>query len=161
MAASLVRYRGQWDEVAAGLSASGWTFRGRVDTNRVALIGHSLGGLAAVELCQRSAAFAACADIDGQSAGGPFDTSQSRSAPDPPFLYLTKVTALPPGNRPTIRGRGSRHLPRGPAASHDQFADGALFRPGLNPFERTADRVAEMTRGFVAAGLQLTLPLEP
>jgi hypothetical protein len=38
-----------------------------------------------------------------------------------------------------------------PAATHEQFADGPLFQPGLWPLDRTADQVQTVTRGFARA----------
>lgn len=44
-------------------------FKGRVDTARVGMLGHSLGGAAALEACRADSRFKACADLDGAPFG--------------------------------------------------------------------------------------------
>ncbi len=44
-------------------------FAGRVDLNRIGMLGHSLGGAAALEACRADAQFKACADLDGAPFG--------------------------------------------------------------------------------------------
>ncbi|HUP54416.1 MAG TPA: hypothetical protein VM408_02825, partial [Methylomirabilota bacterium] len=61
----------------------------RVDLTRVGVMGHSNGGVAAAMAC-RDPRVVACANIDGQSGGGPFDVRPNPAIPTKPFLYLTK-----------------------------------------------------------------------
>lgn len=44
-------------------------FKGRIDTGRVGMLGHSLGGAAALEACRADSRFKACADLDGAPFG--------------------------------------------------------------------------------------------
>lgn len=44
-------------------------FASRIDPKRIGMLGHSLGGAAAVGACQRDARFRACADLDGDLWG--------------------------------------------------------------------------------------------
>ena len=76
---------------AAGFAA----LDARLDLDRVAVIGHSNGGLAAVQICD-DPRVSACANIDGQNAAGPFGTGADPAAPANPFLFLTKETELHP-----------------------------------------------------------------
>jgi dienelactone hydrolase len=123
-----------------------------LDLNRVGVMGHSNGGIAAAEACRADARFDGCLNIDGQTAGGPFSSRPDGPAPDQPFMFLTKETSLHPvlAERFEAAGTGAYRVVV-PAAAHDQFADGALFRPGINPFHRTADGVIAVTRGFSRA----------
>jgi pimeloyl-ACP methyl ester carboxylesterase len=44
-------------------------FAGRIDLNRIGMLGHSLGGAAALEACRTDPRFKACADLDGAPFG--------------------------------------------------------------------------------------------
>jgi dienelactone hydrolase len=123
-----------------------------LDLDRVGVMGHSNGGIAAVESCRADVRFGGCLNIDGQMAGGPFSSSPEGPAPDQPFMFLTKETSLHPvlADRFEAAGSGAYRVVI-PSAAHDQFADGALFKPGINPFGRTSDGVIAVTRGFSRA----------
>ena len=124
---------------------------GRVDLNRIGILGHSNGGLTAAEMCRRSAILV-CMNIDGQAASGPFGTAAEPSPVGHPFMFLTKEAEIHPLLAATFEesGPGTFRVVV-PAASHEQFADGPLFRPGVWPFDRVADRVHLITRGFARA----------
>ncbi|MEX0667079.1 MAG: hypothetical protein WD313_01980, partial [Acidimicrobiia bacterium] len=125
---------------------------GRVDLSRVGVLGHSNGGLTAAEMCRASALVTACMNIDGQAASGPFGTASQPSPVGRPFMYLTKEAEIHPTLAETfeLSGTGTFRVVV-PAATHDQFADGPLFQPGLWPWGRSADRVQTVTRGFARA----------
>lgn len=129
---------------------------GHVDLTRIAVIGHSNGGIAAMELCRRDPRILACANLDGQSAGGPFSTSPEVGPPRQPTLVVTKERSVHPVIEERYEEAGALRVVV-PAAAHDHFADAALFRPTLNPFARTQDRVITVTRGFVRAFLEMHL----
>jgi predicted dienelactone hydrolase len=132
--------------------AAGRFLDGRVDLSRVGVLGHSNGGLTAAEVCRASTAVTACLNIDGQAASGPFGTSGEPAPVGRPFMYLTKEAEIHPALAATFEesGAGTFRVVV-PAATHDQFADGPLFQPGLWPLDRTADRVQTVTRGFARA----------
>jgi hypothetical protein len=67
-------------------------------------------------------------------------------------MYLTKETEIHPALAATfeLSGTGTFRVVL-PEATHDQFADGPLFQPGLWPLDRTADQVQTVTRGFARA----------
>lgn len=148
--------------VLEALASESSAVRGRLDFENVAVIGHSNGGLTAMEMCRRSPAIDACANLDGQAAGGPFSTEVTAAAPDQPFLFLTKETSLHPEmhRRFEAAGEGAYRVVV-PDAAHGAFADGPLFAPSLNPGARTEDRVVEVLRGFIAAFLDKELSGAP
>lgn len=133
-------------------TAAGTLLDGRVDLSRVGILGHSNGGLTAAEVCRASREVAACMNIDGQAASGPFGTSAEPAPVGRPFMYLTKEPEIHPALAATfeLSGSGTFRVVV-PAATHDQFADGPLFQPGLWPLDRTADHVQTVTRGFARA----------
>jgi hypothetical protein len=73
-------------------------------------------------------------------------------------MYLTKETALHPelGRRFEAAGDGAYRVVV-PAAEHDHFADGALFRPTLNPLARAPEHVLTVSRGFAASFFDIHL----
>ncbi|HJU51414.1 MAG TPA: hypothetical protein VJ815_03715 [Acidimicrobiia bacterium] len=141
---------------------SGALLEGRIDLDAVGVMGHSNGGLTAVELCKDDQRVQACLNIDGQAAGGALGTSPDDQVPAQPFMFLTKEVGLHPELTSRFEaGRTGGYRVVIPAATHDGFADGALFAPSLWPFARTADKVNEVTRGFVNAFFDLALKGEP
>lgn len=54
---------------AKSKSAVAQQFAGHVDLNRIGMLGHSLGGAAALETCRTDSRFRACADLDGAPFG--------------------------------------------------------------------------------------------
>ncbi|WP_354637923.1 alpha/beta hydrolase family protein [Kitasatospora camelliae] len=103
---------------------------GRLDTGRVAVAGHSMGGAAALQAARQDHRFAAVVDLDG------FPHGPASPALDRPALALTQeVTA----------GTDPRYLPRltealdattatsyrltVPGAAHLAFMDGPLYLP--------------------------------
>lgn len=135
---------------------------GKVDLDSIGVMGHSLGGVAAAEACNADRRVAACLNLDGQQAGGPFSTDVEGQAPSQPFMYLTKETEMHPEVVERFEAAGKdAFLAVIPAASHEQFADGSLFRPSLIPWDRTADDVIAAAREMVVRFFDHTLTGEP
>lgn len=149
------------DQLAQETSA-GALLEGRADLDSIGVMGHSNGGLTAVELCRGEPRVDACLNIDGQAAGGAFGTSPDDEVPEQPFMFLTKEETIHEelAARFEAGGEGGYRVVI-PAASHDDFADGSLFVPSIWPFARTADKVNQVTRGFVNGFFDLTLKVAP
>lgn len=134
-----------------GAGAVGDALTAHLDLSRVAIMGHSDGGITAAEACRADARLRACLNIDGQQAGGPFSTTEGGSVPEQPFMFLTKEVEM----HSSIAQRfeeGGKDTYRVviPSAAHDQFSDTALFKP-VNPFDHSARDVVTTARGFTVA----------
>lgn len=106
-------------------------FAGRLDLSRAGVVGHSIGGAAAVNLLLADGRFRAAIDLDG-SILGPVVGRQI----DRPVMLLTSSRAY--GEDPTLQ-RLWAHL-RAPrvrivvvGAGHYTFSDLAVFRPQFGP----------------------------
>jgi dienelactone hydrolase len=144
------------------LKEAGALAGGRLNLNQVGILGHSNGGITAVTACRQDTRLVACANLDGQLAGGPFGARALDQAPEQPFLFVTKETFLHPdiGERFEEAGTGAIRVVV-PAAHHDDFADGPLLTPSLALLPRSARQVVGATRGLVAAFFDHTLRGRP
>jgi predicted dienelactone hydrolase len=123
-----------------------------LDLDRIGVLGHSNGGISAVELCRADFAIAACLNIDGQSVGGPFGHERGASAPEQPFMYLTKETFIHDVVHGRFEAAGAGAVRAVvPAAEHGDFTDGGMLEPDVNPFSNTARSVMVTTRALVSA----------
>jgi pimeloyl-ACP methyl ester carboxylesterase len=139
---------------AAGVAA----LADRLDLDRVGVAGHSNGGIAAAETCATDARADACANIDGQHAGGPFSTRPDPGPPAKPFLFLTKETELHPVLDALFeQGGPDTYRVVAPAATHQAFTDGPRFEPRLAPLDGAADHALAVERSFVRAFFGRTL----
>jgi dienelactone hydrolase len=130
---------------------------GHIDLSRIGIMGHSNGGVAAAEACA-DPRIDACLNIDGQLAGGPFSARPDPVAPDKPFMYLTKESAIHPSLAALFEASGTGAFRVVvPAAAHDEFADPAMFRPRLLPTSNRADDAITVSRGLTAAFFDHTL----
>lgn len=67
----------------------------RVDTRRAIVLGHSRGGVAALEACKRDAGFRACVNLDGGVLGGPYYDDSIIAGPRAPMLWLQAYHPAP------------------------------------------------------------------
>ncbi|WP_412538092.1 alpha/beta fold hydrolase [Longispora sp. K20-0274] len=104
--------------------------QGRLDTGRVAVTGHSMGGAAALQAARRDHRFRAVVDLDG------FPHGPASPALDQPTLALTQ--AVTPATDPRYPPRLTEALTSStapsyrltiPGAAHLTFMDGPLYLP--------------------------------
>jgi hypothetical protein len=136
----------------------GTVFAGRLDLARVGAMGHSLGGIAAAELCALPGSIIACVNVDGLQAGGPFGVLPELRPPIKPFMFLTKEVTLHP-TLEAVFERAGRHTYRVvvPDATHDEFADGPTFRTNVSPLGTSARDIMTVSRGFARAFFDMHL----
>jgi dienelactone hydrolase len=137
----------------------------RLDASRIAMVGHSLGGAAAMELCRRDARLRACVDMDGAMFGAAADSGigrpamMIRSRPDYSDADLAKRgrtraqwdamgAAIQAGIDSTLSRR-----PQAPAyvvsvlgTGHMSFSDAPFVMPGT--ITRFGGHVIPAHRGF-------------
>jgi len=125
---------------------------GRLDLSRVAVWGHSLGGITAAQACLQDARVRACLNLDGLQAGGPFAAEPNPATPAQPFLFITKETTLLPAVEALFAASpATAARVTVPGAAHDSFTDGPLLTPGLLPLPAAADAVTATTRRHMVA----------
>ena len=81
------------DQLAALNSSKSFLLNGRLDLHRVAAVGHSLGGQAAVRTCQTDTRVKACADLDGGTPDGVFLHYPDARPLKQPLLYVEATPA--------------------------------------------------------------------
>ncbi|MEU6739703.1 alpha/beta hydrolase family protein [Streptosporangium sandarakinum] len=134
---------------------------GRLDTDRVAVTGHSIGGAAALQAARQDRRFDAVIDLDGYPHG---PTSPSLHQPT---LALTQ--AITPGTDPRYIPRltealkfstATSHRLTIPGAAHLTFMDGPLYLPPVPSIVGSLGRtesprvVAATTLAFLDATLR-------
>jgi hypothetical protein len=103
-------------------------------------------------MCRTEAAIAACVNIDGQAAGGPFGYEQEAPAPDQPFMFLTKETIIHDALNSRFEAAGAGAVRAVvPVAEHGDFTDGGMLEPDANPFANNARSVVVSYRALVSA----------
>ncbi|MEE1752728.1 alpha/beta hydrolase family protein [Streptomyces sp. SP18CS02] len=134
---------------------------GRVDTGRVAVTGHSMGGAAALQAARHDQRFDAVIDLDGYPRG-PLSPSLHQ-----PTLALTQaITAetdpryLPRLTKVLESGTATSHRLTIPGAAHLTFMDGPLYLPPVPSIAGSLGRtesprvVAETTLAFLDSTLR-------
>jgi dienelactone hydrolase len=133
-------------------------FKGRLDLERVAVMGHSLGGVGAAQACRVTSRFRSCLNLDGIQRGGPFSTQENSNPPDQPFMMITKEENLPPATKKRFEAIPSgTYLVVIHGASHDSFTDGPVLTPSLLPLPNQADRIFSLVREYALSFFDQTL----
>ncbi|MCL4250996.1 MAG: hypothetical protein KJ065_22795 [Anaerolineae bacterium] len=133
-------------------------FAGQLDLAHVGVMGHSLGGITAMQTCLADGRFKACANLDGLQAGGPFSAERDFTPPLQPFMLLTKETDL--GElitRSFVEAANRSYQVVIPGAHHTDFSDTGVLLPSLLPVPGQADRIMELTRQYTLAFFDTTL----
>ena len=143
------------DRLAALNGEPDGRFSGRLDLARAGAFGHSLGGVAAAELCQRGAPVRACLNLDGLVAGRPFLEASDGNGMTQPFMLLTKAATLPPTTAESPLTTALRGVGGGGTlvvihdASHQSFSDTPTLLPTpLNGQAGAADQITGLVRDY-------------
>jgi hypothetical protein len=165
-------------DAGQGVSEGDKKFAGRFDLQRVGVIGHSIGGVAAPEACSDDPRFKASVNMDGHAASLPFFPSKDGNGPRQPFLELTDGPPIPTDQEldkakmtrgefnqktasvarfvddlmRTIVGGGFRVTI--PGVRHQSFSDAAIWDPGT--LEERYRRI-QIMRDYVRAFFDKTL----
>lgn len=83
----------QLDKLNSGKIPS--PFSGRLDLQRIGAFGHSIGGIAAAQMCQSNRRFAACLNLDGHAKSLPFYPDAEGKGPAQPFMIFEDVAPEP------------------------------------------------------------------
>ena len=121
-----------------------------LDLSKLGIMGHSLGGMTAAEVCATDDRFLACINVDGLHAGNPYAARPDGAPPPQPFKYIGKERTIGSRTAKLIADNPQATLASVPDARHMDFADVSLFEPALNPFDGRAYRVLAQTRHEVA-----------
>ncbi|MEV6978810.1 hypothetical protein [Kitasatospora sp. NPDC093806] len=138
--------------------------RGRLDTGRVAVTGHSMGGAAALQAARQDRRFGAVIDLDG------FPHGPTTPALDRPVLALTQAITpatdaryLPRLTEALGSGTATNYRLTIPGAAHLTFMDGPLYLPPVPTIVGTLGRTESprVVAGATLAFLDATLRARP
>lgn len=160
-------------------------FAGQLDLSRLAVVGHSNGGIAASRICEIDTRVAACANLDGRERGAPFYLAQDGQGPAKPFLYFAKplrpddgedsrppLTTLDQYNRDlaAVTARDKQRMESLKTdsytmilagASHDTFSDVPLLLPSTEEENAANRKRIQIVREYLRAFLDRYLRTEP
>lgn len=131
--------------------------KGRINTSRVSVAGHSLGGIAAAQAAAAESRLKSCLNLDGLQAGGPFSARPEDPIPSQPFHLITKDSTWAPATQELMESVPNATFTLIAGAEHQSFSDGPLFGPTLNLFETAAERTNSTVRASILQFLSATL----
>ena len=118
-------------------------FGGRLATDRIGAIGHSLGAITAARLCQTDERVQACLNLDGLYKATPWDPRFEPPAASA-FMLMTRI------GEPIDTGGAVTAVIDG--IEHDAFGDTPTLGPALPiPGEAAADRAMRIVREYAVA----------
>lgn len=151
---------------------------GHVDASRLAIVGHSIGGVAAGEACRSDRIFTACVNLDGATVDGPFYLDGEVQHFAGTFVMLTKpfrpsderlaawkISREQWERRRSENDRKYFEVPAGGAyrvtidgATHETFSDDPIVVAALRTGDATSERrLAGTIRQLTLAVLEATL----
>jgi hypothetical protein len=151
------------------LSTNASALVARIDLSRLGAFGHSVGGVAAAEICRRDARIRACANVDGLANAKPIIADNGSFALAQPFLFLGKP--LPFANlavNDTVRRAIDAAIASGTGGAydvvigdvhHDTFSDTPFMTPTFRPTRNRAN--LEIVRDVLLAFFDKTLRGRP
>lgn len=142
------------------INAGDHVLSGHLDLSRIAVIGHSLGGLTAAEFCAVDTRPIACVNLDGLYFDNPYGASAAAKAPPQPFLYLGKEKTINDRTRELLARHKNAKLVGVAEATHESFQDGCLFEPTLRPWDQKSRRTLERWRSQLVEFLDAHLMLD-
>lgn len=137
-----------------------------VDTSRIAALGHSIGGVAAMEMCRTVPLLRACANLDGLILNKPDIGNATQPAPAQPLLFVGKriFTTSPTGSsvaeaelRASLaRGKSGAYRVLIDGTTHDSYSDVPFMTPTLRPVHKRTNlrMVRDVTLAFFGKTLQ-------
>ncbi len=129
----------------------------QLDLQRVGAMGHSLGGITAVQAAYASPVIRACLNVDGLQRGGPFAVEPADARPAQPFMFVTKEERLGPAATALLQsGSSPAYLVTTPGAQHGDFSDGGSLALGGR-----GSRVVVLMRTYTLAFFRQTLLGQP
>jgi alpha-beta hydrolase superfamily lysophospholipase len=170
--------------ISSAITQAASLFPGQVDLSRLAIVGHSSGGIAASRLCEIDERVAACANLDGRERGAPFYLAADGRGPVKPFLYFAKPLRPDAGDsrtRPTTLDQYDRDLAAVVAkdkqrmdslttdsytmilagATHETFSDVPLLLPASDEEREAHRKRMQIVREYLRAFLDRYLRNEP
>lgn len=140
-----------------------------VDLTRLGALGHSVGGVAAAEMCRRDARIRACANLDGLANAKPIIADNGSFALAQPFLFLGKPLPFAnPAVNDTVRRALDAAIGSGTGGAydvviadvhHDTFSDTPFLTPTFHPTRNRAN--LEIVRDVLLAFFDKTLRGRP
>jgi len=152
-------------------------FRRRLDLSRVAVFGHSIGGMAALRACQIDAGIRACVNIDGGYRARPYPSDKAMGRPNQSLMWLRRPLYVftdeqlkrigmtrAEFNAEVLLGQQVMGGAKGGAldvrfphvgVGHMDFSDVRILVPGISSELRAARLLTlEMTRNWVREFIQ-------
>jgi pimeloyl-ACP methyl ester carboxylesterase len=140
-------------------------FAGRLDLERMAMFGHSLGGANAAAACQQEPRLRACANLDGS-----FQGEYARGV-QAPFLLMTAGGSLDSSQRTFVQKMSGYHVGL-ERAGHGTFTDLPQLLSLMKDYSRGVDestfetgalgtRGVDIIRTYVRAFLEEQLRAQP